>query len=166
MNRGKSPATLVAGVAAVAAVVLAVTGWLLFANGTPAPSPPAPVSHVDTATRACLLTSKESDPGIAGTWAALRRIGGGSSGSDVVVQRYGLPEKADGAAYVNTLVQLRCSTIVTTGDAARSAVASVLAAGQPKGVRFVVVAGRPVAGAVHMSPEAVSARTLTRLVRG
>ncbi|MGX9884491.1 hypothetical protein [Streptomyces sp. NPDC002276] len=126
-------------------------------------TPPVPVSHVDTVTRACLLTSTDSDT--TGTWAAMREMAG-THGSNVVVQRYCLPAGADPAAYVNTLVQLRCATVVTTGTAARSAVAARLAAGRIARVRFVVVADRPVSGATRLSPDAVSARTLARAATG
>jgi hypothetical protein len=103
-----------AGTAAVAAVG-GVPAWFL-APAESGQGVPRPVSHVDTATRACLLTSMNTDP----------------AGAGVVVQRYRLPGEANGVAYVNTLVQPRCSTIVTTGAAARSAVASTLVGGIPK----------------------------------
>ena len=74
--------------------------------------------------------------------------------------RYRLPAAADPVAYVDTLVQLRCSTVVTTGKEAGSAVASRLAKGKVAGVRFVVVADRPLAGAVRLSPATVSASAL------
>lgn len=83
--------------------------------------------------------------------------------SDLVVQRYRLPSKAQGAAYVDTLVRLRCSVIVSTGAGARSAVAAALAAGHPKGVRFVIVANRPVPGAARLGPDSVRARTEARI---
>ncbi|MEU1481183.1 hypothetical protein [Streptomyces sp. NPDC005760] len=124
--------------------------------------PPAPVSHVDTATRACLLTSADPDP--TGTWAAMRRLAQ-ESGARLVVQRYVLPPRVKPAAYVDTLVQLRCSTVVTTGTTARDAVASRLAAGQVPGVHFVVVADRPLRGAAHLEPSSVDGGTLGRLVR-
>lgn len=89
-----------------------------------------------------------------------------TGGSNVVVQRYRLPAGADPVAYVNTLVQLRCATVVTTGTAARSAVAARLAAGRVPHVRFVVVAAQPVSGATHLSPDAVSAPTLAQAVSG
>lgn len=149
-------------VAVVVASVAAALVWLL-ASGTAAARPPQPVSRVDAASRACLLASTDRDPGATRTWLALRRLAG-TGASNLVVQRYRLPDKAQGAAYVNTLVQLRCSAIVATGTGARSAVAAALAAGHPKGVRFVVVGGRPVAGAVALSPSSVSARTVARAV--
>ena len=120
--------------------------------------PPVPVSHVDTSARACVLTSTDTDPG--GTWAALRQ----TADAHLVV-RYRLPAAADPVAYVDTLVQLRCSTVVTTGKEAGSAVASRLAKGKVAGVRFVVVADRPLAGAVRLSPATVSASARERLVR-
>ncbi|NEC85949.1 hypothetical protein G3I71_08970 [Streptomyces sp. SID12501] len=89
----------------------------------------------------------------------------GTSTSKVVVQRYRLPAGVDPVAYVNTLVQLRCSTVVTTGAAARSAIASRLAAGLVPHVRFVVVADGPVSGATRLSPDAVSTSSLARAVR-
>lgn len=49
---------------------------------------PAPVSRVDTAARACLLTSTDADA--RGTWAAMRETAG-VGGSNIVVQRYRLP---------------------------------------------------------------------------
>ena len=119
------------------------------------------MSHVDTATRACLLTSTDTDT--TGTWAAMQEMARASD-TNVLVQRYRLPASGKAAAYVNTLVQLRCSAIVTTGTAARSAVASRLVDGHIPDVRFVVVAGQPVSGATHLSPDSVSASTLTRAV--
>ncbi|MFF0018773.1 hypothetical protein [Streptomyces sp. NPDC005374] len=156
--------TLLGAAAATAAGVVGVLVWLLGSDPTAA-RPPQPVSHVDTATRACLLTSTDSDPGVARTWAAMRQLAGGGT-SSVVVQRYRLPAEADGATYVNTLVQLRCSTIVSTGAGARAAVAKTLAAGHPRGVRFAVVADRPMAGATQVGPESVSARALAGLIGG
>lgn len=151
---------------AAAAVVVAVTGalvWFLGAARDGGARAPAPVSHVDTATRVCLLTSTDADA--TGTWAALRTMAG-ASGSNVVVQRYRLPPGADVVAYVNTLVQLRCSAVVTTGAAARSAVASRLAAGPAPHVRFVVVADQPLSGTTHLDPDGVSARSLSGAVTG
>jgi hypothetical protein len=78
----------------------------------------------------------------------------------LIVQRYTLPAKGDATAYVNTLIQLRCGGIVTTGDKARSAVASRLAEGKAGSVRFVVVADRRLLGTTHLSPDSVSARAL------
>lgn len=147
-----------------AAVLLAVAGvvaLLLPSESGADATPPAPVSHVDTATRACLLTSTDTDP--TGTWAAMRNMARASS-TNVVVQRYRLPAAGKAAAYVNTLVQLRCSTIVTTGATARSAVASRLAAGHVPQVRFVVVADQPVSGATRLNPDSVSTTALTRAV--
>ena len=145
-------------------VLLAVAGavaLLLRSTSSDGAQPPVPVSHVDTATRACLLTSTDSDA--TGTWAAMREMAG-THGSNVVVQRYRLPARADPVAYVNTLVQLRCAMVVTTGTAARFAVAARLAAGQVAHVRFVVVADQPVSGATRLSPDTVSAPTLARAV--
>ncbi|MBO4255511.1 hypothetical protein [Streptomyces griseorubiginosus] len=149
-----------------AAVLLAVAGiaaLLLSWRSSEDATPPVPVSHVDTATRACLLTSTDTDP--TGTWAAMQEMARASD-TNVVVQRYRLPVSVNADAYVNTLVQLRCSTIVTSGIAARSAVAARLAAGHVPGVRFVVVDDRPVVGAVQLSPAAVSPKSLAREVRG
>ncbi|GAA3834585.1 hypothetical protein GCM10022403_079240 [Streptomyces coacervatus] len=147
-----------------AAALLAVTGvvaLLLRPDSSDGATPPAPVSHVDTATRACLLTSTDTDT--TGTWAAIQEVAR-TRDTNTVVQRYRLPTSAHAAAYVNTLVQLRCSTIVTTGTAARSAVASRLVDGHIPNVRFVVVADRPVTGTTHLSPDAVSASVLARVV--
>ncbi|WP_330263598.1 hypothetical protein [Streptomyces griseorubiginosus] len=152
------------GAAAGAAGVVGFLVWLLGSDPAAA-RPPRPVSHVDTATRACLLTSTDSDPGLPATWAAMRGLAGGGT-SGVVVQRYRLPDGADGATYVNTLVQLRCSTIVSTGTGARAAVATTLATGHPRGVRFAVVADRPVAGATRVGPGSVSTRALAGLIGG
>ncbi|MEW1648166.1 hypothetical protein [Streptomyces sp. NPDC091219] len=85
---------------------------------------------------------------------------------NVVVQRYRLPAGADPVAYVNTLVQLKCATVVTTGTAARSAVAARLATGRVAHVRFVVVADQPVSGAMRLSPDTVSASILAHAVNG
>ncbi|MFC8435392.1 hypothetical protein [Streptomyces sp. NPDC057253] len=154
--------TLLGAAAVAVAGAVGALVWL-FGSDAAVVRPPQPVSHVDTATRACLLTSTDMDPGVVSTWAAMREAAGGGA-SGVVVQRYHLPGKAVGAAYVNTLVQLRCSTIVSTGGAARSAVAAALAAGQQKGVRFVVVSDRPVPGATRLGARSVSARALAGLI--
>ncbi|MDX2583068.1 hypothetical protein PV349_06610 [Streptomyces sp. WI04-05A] len=145
--------------------VLVATGvvtLLLRPDSGSGATPPAPVSHVDTAARACLLTSTDADT--TGAWAAMQGMARTST-SQVVVQRYRLPAGADPVAYVNTLVRLRCSTVVTTGAAARSAVASRLATGLVPHVRFVVVADGPVPGATQLSPDAVSTSSLARAVR-
>jgi ABC-type branched-subunit amino acid transport system substrate-binding protein len=145
-----------------AVVIAGAVFWLLrLTDSDHAETAPAPVSHIGTATRACLLTSTDSDT--TGTWAAMREMAG-THGSTVVVQRYRLPAGADPVAYVNTLVQLRCDTVVTTGTTARSAVAARLAAGRVPHVRFVIVADQPVPGATHLSPDTVSAPTLAQLV--
>ncbi|WP_405528367.1 hypothetical protein OG426_39625 [Streptomyces canus] len=147
---------------AATAAALAVAGFavlLLRPDPDGTGRPPVPVSHVDTSARACLLTSTDTDPG--GTWAALRQ----TADAHLVVQRYRLPAAADPVAYVDTLLQLRCSTVVTTGKEARSAVASRLAKGKVTGVRFVVVADRPLAGAARLSPAKVSVSALELLVR-
>jgi hypothetical protein len=107
---------LSAGAVALLAVAGAVA-LLLRSDSSDGVTPPVPVSHVDTATRACLLTSTDSDT--TGTWAAMREMAR-TRGTNVVVQRYRLPASADAVAYINTLVQLRCSTVVTTGTVARS----------------------------------------------
>ncbi|WP_181802244.1 hypothetical protein [Streptomyces shenzhenensis] len=153
-------AMLGAGAALVMAGVLV---WFLSAAPEAGVHAPEPVSHVDTATRDCLLTSTDVDR--TGTWAAMQKTAGVSD-SKIVVQRYRLPAGADAVAYVNTLVRLRCSTIVTTGTAARSAVAARLAAGAVPHVRFVVVSGQPLRGTTHLDPDAVSARSLSEAVTG
>ena len=151
------------GACAVAVLAVAGVAALLLRPGSDdADAAPDPVSHVDTATRVCLLTSTDADP--TGTWAALQKMAG-RSGTDVVVQRYRLPAGANTVAYVNTLLQLRCSTVVTTGTAARSAVASRLAAGPVPHARFVVVADQPLTGTAHLNPNAVSASALAEAVR-
>ncbi|MGX1477955.1 UNVERIFIED_CONTAM: hypothetical protein RKD50_006763 [Streptomyces canus] len=86
--------------------------------------------------RACLLTSADTDPGGR---AALRQ----TADAHLVVQGYRQTAAADPVAYVDALVQLRCSTVATTGKEARSAAASRPAKGKVTGVRFVVVADRP-----------------------
>ncbi|WP_405987968.1 hypothetical protein [Streptomyces sp. NBC_00986] len=159
-TRGCRWAVLGAG-AAVLPAVAGVVALLLPSESGDGATPPAPVSHVDTATRACLLSSTDTDP--TGTWVAMQNMARASR-TNVVVQRYRLPVSGKAAAYVNTLVQLRCSTIVTTGATARSAVASRLADGHIPHVRFVVVAGQPVSGATHLSPDSVSTSALTRAV--
>lgn len=158
--RGRQWTVLGAGVMALLAVAV-VVALVIRADSDGAGRPPAPVSHIDTATRACLLTSADSD--VTGTWAAMREMAG-THGSTVVVQRYPLPAGADSFACVNTLVQLRCATVVTTGTADRSAVAARLAAVRLPHVRFVVVAGQPLSDATHLSPDAVSAPTLAQVV--
>jgi len=162
LPRGRQWTVLGAGVLALLAAAV-VVALVLRSDSDGAGKPPAPVSRIDTATRACLLTSTDSDA--TGTWAAMQEMAG-TGGSNVVVQRYRLPAGADPVAYVNTLVQLRCATVVTTGTAARSAVAARLAAGQVPHVRFVVVADQPVSGATHLSPDAVSVRGLARVATG
>ncbi|MFJ5306331.1 hypothetical protein [Streptomyces sp. NPDC088350] len=141
--------------------VAGVVALLLPSESSEDATPPVPVSHVDTATRACLLTSTDTDT--TGTWAAMQKVAR-TRDTNIVVQRYRLPTSANAAAYVNTLVQLRCSTIVTTGTGARSAVASRLVDGHIPNVRFVVVAEQPVSGATHLSPDSVSTSALTRAV--
>jgi hypothetical protein len=71
--------------------------------------------------------------------AALRQ----TADAHLVVQGYRQTAAADTVAYVDALVQLRCSTVATTGKEARSAAASRPAKGKVTGVRFVVVADRP-----------------------
>ncbi|MGY5056891.1 hypothetical protein ACWDFR_22940 [Streptomyces sp. 900105755] len=85
-----------------------------FVGGGGAPSAPAPVSHVDTATRACLLTATDAgtDTDTTGTLAALGQVARASSGH-LIVQSYRTPTGVKPAAYVNSLVQLGCSTVVT-----------------------------------------------------
>ncbi|MGY5120692.1 hypothetical protein ACWC2H_33400 [Streptomyces sp. 900105755] len=70
------------------------------------------------------------------------------------------------AAYVNSLAQLGCSTVVTTDDRARSAVAARLTERPAPKARFVVVGGRPPTGAAHLSPDAVSVQALSKVVTG
>lgn len=159
-SRGRWWVVLGAGAAVLLAAAGAVALLLPSESGGHA-TPPAPVSHVDTATRACLLTSTDTDP--TGTWVAMQNMARASR-TNVVVQRYRLPASGKVAAYVNTLVQLRCSTIVATGATARSAVASRLADGHIPHVRFVVVADQPVPGAMRLSPDSVSSSALTRAV--
>ncbi|MFK0158642.1 hypothetical protein ACIQVK_42065, partial [Streptomyces sp. NPDC090493] len=141
----------------------AVAGWLLLAGGNAAPAAPAPVSHVDTATRACLLTSTDTDP--TGTLAALGQVAR-AGGGHLIVQSYRMPAGVKPAAYVNSLVELGCSTVVSTDDAARAAVAARLTQRPLPKVRFVVVGDRPLTGAIHLSPDAVSVRALSKVVTG
>jgi hypothetical protein len=148
-----------AGAVAVAGGVLAV-----LPHSSGGPSVPAPVSHVDGATRACLLTSDTGDPvDAAHTWTALQDVARGDA--KLIVQRFQLPAKAEPAAYLNTLFQLRCTRVVTAGDEARAAVAARLKLGKVPGVRFVVVADRRVSGAAGLSPRSVSESTLRPLLR-
>ncbi|WP_327174648.1 hypothetical protein OG599_04565 [Streptomyces sp. NBC_01335] len=137
--------TLGAVVLAAAAVSGALV-WFLKPGPDAAFRAPEPVSHADTATRTCFLTSVDADP--TGIRERMRRTAE-ASGSHTVVQRYQLPAGADPVAYVNALVQLRCSTVVVTGSAARSAVASRLADGPVPDVRFEVVDERLPHGATQ-----------------
>ena len=162
LSRWRLRALLGAGAAVLAATTDALV-WFLGAASDGGAHAPEQVSHVDTATRACLLTSTDADA--TGTRAALQKVARAND-ANVVAQRYRLPAGANSVAYVNTLVQLRCSTVVTTGTAARSAVAARLAAGLVPHVRFVVVADQPLSGTMHLSPNAVSARSLSRVVTG
>lgn len=100
LSRPRQLTLLGAGAAAVAGVFGVLVR--LLGSDTAAARPPRPVSHVGTATRACLLTSTDSDPGVARTWAAMQQLAGGGT-SSVVVQRHRLPDEADGETYVNTL---------------------------------------------------------------
>ncbi|MEV7325808.1 hypothetical protein [Streptomyces sp. NPDC093970] len=160
VSRRRLGALLGAGAALVTAGVLV---WFLRAAPEDGVHAPEPVSHVDTATRDCLLTSTDVDT--TGTWAAMQKTAG-ARGSNIVVQRYRLPAGEDAVAYVNTLVRLRCSVVVTTGTAARSAVALRLASGGTPHVRFVVISGRPLRGTTHLDPDAVSVRSLSDAVAG
>lgn len=164
MTSRVSPRRLAALLGAGAALAIAgALVWFLRAAPEAGAHAPEPVSHVDTATRYCLLTSTDGDP--TGTWAAMRKMVA-ESGPNTVVQRYRLPAGADAVAYVNTLARLRCSTVVTTGTAARSAVAARLASGATPHVRFVVISGRPLRGTTHLDPDAVSVRSLSEAVAG
>ncbi|MFJ3795666.1 hypothetical protein ACIPSJ_05220 [Streptomyces sp. NPDC090088] len=164
MTSRVSPRRLAALLGAGAALAIAgALVWFLRAAPEAGAHAPEPVSHVDTATRDCLLTSTDGDP--TGTWAAMREMVAASR-SNTVVQRYRLPAGADAVAYVNTLVRLRCSTVVTTGTAARSAVAARLASGGTPHARFVVISDQPLRGTTHLDPDAVSARSLSGAVAG
>ncbi|MFF7474112.1 hypothetical protein [Streptomyces sp. NPDC008092] len=151
--------------AGTATAGLALAAWSLLAGSGAAPSAPAPVSHVDTATRACLLTATDAGTDTTGTWAALGQVARADSGH-LIVQSYRMPTGVKPAAYVNSLIRMGCSTVVTTDDRARSAVAARLAERPVPKVRFVVVGGRPLTGATHLSPDAVSVRALARVVTG
>ncbi|MFG2959327.1 hypothetical protein ACGF5O_37095 [Streptomyces sp. NPDC048291] len=151
------------GVAVAGVAGLVAAGWLLFARGGTTPAAPAPVSHVDTAARACLLTSTDADR--TGTWAALGQVAR-AGGGHLIVQSYRMPAGVKPAAYVDSLVELGCSTVVSTDDAARSAVAARLAERPLPKVRFVVVGDRPLTGATHLRPDAVSVRALSEVVTG
>ncbi|MCX5395801.1 hypothetical protein [Streptomyces sp. NBC_00102] len=144
--RRRRPWPALGAVALAVAVVAGALVWFLKPGPDTAFRAPEPVSHVDTATRTCFLSSVDADP--TGTWERLRETAE-ASGSHLVVQRYQLPAGADPVAYVNTLVQLRCSTVVATGSAARSAVASRLADGPVPNVRFEVVDERRPRGATR-----------------
>ncbi|WP_145969054.1 hypothetical protein [Streptomyces hyaluromycini] len=75
MSRNRRRAVLAA--AGTATAGLALAAWLLPAGSGAVPSAPAPVSHIDTATRACLLTSTDTDT--AGTWEAMRQLADASA---------------------------------------------------------------------------------------
>ncbi|WP_406445224.1 hypothetical protein OHB00_48860 [Streptomyces sp. NBC_00631] len=141
----------------------ALAAWSLLAGSGAAPSAPAPVSHIDAATRACLLTTADTDT--TGTWAALGQVARASSGR-LIVQSYRIPTGVKPAAYVNSLLVMGCSTVVTTDDAARSAVAARLTERPLPKARFVVVGDRPLTGTTHLSPDAVSVRALSEVVTG
>ncbi|MFJ9567869.1 hypothetical protein ACIRQQ_48635, partial [Streptomyces fuscichromogenes] len=101
----------------------------------------------------------------AGTWAAMRQLADANA-EHLIVQRYRIPTGVRPAAYVNFLVELGCSTVVTTGHAAREAVASRLAERPVPHVRFVLTGDRPLSGTTHLSSDAVSARALSKWVTG
>ncbi|MGY5087824.1 hypothetical protein ACWCXM_23320 [Streptomyces sp. 900105755] len=151
--------------AGTATAGLAPAAWSPLAGSGGAPSAPAPVSHLDTATRACLLTATDAGTETTGTLAALGQVARASSGH-LIVQSYRMPTGVKPAAYVNSLVQLGCSTVVTTDDRARSAVAARLTERPAPKARFVVVGGRALTGAAHLSPDAVSVQARSRVVTG
>ncbi|MFJ8493876.1 hypothetical protein ACIRBZ_36875 [Streptomyces sp. NPDC094038] len=74
--------------------------------------------------------------------------------------------RTDAAGTSTYTVELGCSTVVSTDDAARSAVAARLAERPLPKVWFVVVGDRPLTGATHLGPDAVSVRALPEVVTG
>ncbi|MGY5120693.1 hypothetical protein ACWC2H_33405 [Streptomyces sp. 900105755] len=69
---------------------LALAAWSLLAGSGGAPFAPAPVSHVDTATRACLLTATDAGTDPTGALAALGQVARAGSGH-LIVQSYRMP---------------------------------------------------------------------------
>lgn len=145
----------------VVGVVVGVAGWLS-GSGSPTPHVPAAVSEADSESRVCLLGG--TDATSASVWASLQQAV--AEVGKTVAQRYAIPRGADPAAYVNTLVQLRCGTVIATDGTARSAVATRLTAQGAGSTRFVVIAQSPLAGATSLTPAAATPAALASLLRG
>lgn len=127
----RAAATL--GACTLAAALLGTLIWWAVGNSTSPARPPAPVSHVGVARRACLLAEHTADSRTVDTvWTGMRHAS--ERNHDLIVQRYTLPNGVPPKAYLTTLTQMRCETVVTVGTRLADAVASKTLRG-----RFVVV---------------------------
>ncbi|MCZ4102529.1 hypothetical protein [Streptomyces sp. H39-C1] len=124
------------------ALVIGITAVVLSTGGgTQSNQAPTAVSTIDSQLRACMLTDATADDKtIASVWAGLTQAA--TQRTDLIVQRHTLPPAVAPATYLNTLAQMRCTTIVTVGETLRAPVAA-----DTTGHHYVVISKQPVAAA-------------------
>ncbi|MFI9105533.1 hypothetical protein ACIGXA_34010 [Streptomyces fildesensis] len=130
------------------ALAIGITAIALSTGGSARNQPPAAVSTIDSQLRACMLTDATADAKtIAPVWAGLAQAA--AHRTDLIVQRYSLPPAVAPATYLNTLAQMRCTTIVTVGESLRAPVAA-----DTTGHRYVVISKQPITAShtTHLTP--------------
>ncbi|WP_034086920.1 hypothetical protein [Streptacidiphilus albus] len=140
MRRTPKPRTAAIAAAAgtLAAAAAAVIG--LSGGGTSHASTPAPVSSIDSEARACLLTGPGASPALtAAAWTGMRQAA--ASSTHLLVQQFALPPNATPATFLDTLTQMRCTTIATVGSSLDTAVPPT--ANRTPSVRFLIIGGAP-----------------------
>ena len=125
----------ITGLIVITAVVVTVALWPRHHG----PTPPAPVSQVDTYHRACILTDP-SDPDLPTVQAGLHQAA--TTAGNITVQNYPLPTATTNAApYLASLISNKCTLIIALGTQPDTAV-DAYAQNNPKTtLKLVTIAG-------------------------
>lgn len=152
MPRARSRRTVLTTVLACAAACAGALAWILLpADPAPAARPPAPVSTLDSAPRACLIPDRAAQSAvIAAAWNGVQNAA--RSAKNLLAQQFPAASASSAAAAIHTAVQMRCTIVVAVGG--KTAQAAAAQARQSPVVRFIVIGAPP-------APAPANTRALT-----
>jgi hypothetical protein len=119
------------------------------------------VSTIDIGPRACLLTDAKDDAATTGrVWSGMAQA---ATEHAVTNQRFALPSGVTPSTYLATLVQMRCSVVVTVGDDLCRAFETD---SPPGNAHYIAVCGRPPAGSrvTGLTTDAATATAVSKAI--